>query len=413
MTHHTHTHSMPHAAPCGMRHAPSRTRHQASCLMPHASCLASSAACLLPRASGLVPRASGLGPRASCLKAHALCLAPRASRLTPRASYLVPRTAHHASHTTELRRSSARGGGADGGGSDGSGQPSARRARAGFDGHWPTASPALEPSLTQPRLTPHASPLTARRSPFTTYHPPLSTHYSTLTTRPHSRHASRPTPHASRLTPHASPRTPHRSPLTAHHSPPTARHSTLDTQHSTLTPRASRPTAHRSRLTTHHAPLTPHHLRLTPRASCSPSSPLSSPLQVCNRSAAQRGPSWVGSTASAGSRASSFERHPHPAGGEGNASGEVAPSRLSQRQVAEPVSACTLPGPHGTQGQGLLERALVWSTFERSACTRQAPIWCWRFQHRQGSLRSTHATGSTCSIHSGCTRLLAYSPPAP
>ena len=223
-------------------------------------------------------------------------------------------------------------------------------------------------------------------------------------------HAPRTTHHASRLTPHASPRTPHRSPLAAHRSPLYTQHSPLETHAST-----SRPTAHRSRLTTHHAPLTPHHLRLMPHAV--PALPYPPhcryATQVCNRSAAQRGPSWVGSTASAGSRASSFERHPHPAGGEGNASGEVAPSRLSQRQVAEPVSACTLPGPHGTQGQGLLERALVWSTFERSACTRQAPIWYWRFQHRQGSLRSTHATGSTCSIHSGCTRLLAYSPPAP
>merc|ERR1712086_332628 len=304
--------------------------------------------------------------------AHALHLAPRALRLAPRASCLVPRTAHHASHTTELRRAREAAAAAAA-----TATAAGSRAR-GVDGHWPTARLALEPSLTQPRLTPHASPLTTHQSPSTTHHSPLTTQHSPLDLTYATPHASRLTPHASRLTPHA-----------------------------------SRPTAHRSRLTTHHAPLTPHHLRLTPRASCSPSSPLSSPLQVCNRSAAHRGPSWVGSPASAGSRASSFERHPHPAGGEGNASGEVAPSRLSQRQVAEPVSACTLPGPHGTQGQGLLERALVWSTFERSACTRQAPIWCWRFQHRQGSLRSTHATGSTCSIHSGCTRLLAYSPPAP
>ena len=45
-----------------------------------------------------------LAPRASWPMPYASRLVPRASRLVPRASCLVPRTAHHASHTTELRR---------------------------------------------------------------------------------------------------------------------------------------------------------------------------------------------------------------------------------------------------------------------------------------------------------------------
>ena len=56
-----------------------------------------------------------------------------------------------------------------------------------------------------------------------------------------------------------------------------------------------------------------------------------------------------------------FERHPHPAGDEGNATAKVAPSGLGQCHVVEPESARTRPGSHDTHGQGLLERAQVWS----------------------------------------------------
>ena len=56
-----------------------------------------------------------------------------------------------------------------------------------------------------------------------------------------------------------------------------------------------------------------------------------------------------------------FERHPHPAGDEGNATAKVAPSGLGQCHVVEPESARTPPGSHDTQGRGLLERAQVWS----------------------------------------------------
>ena len=56
-----------------------------------------------------------------------------------------------------------------------------------------------------------------------------------------------------------------------------------------------------------------------------------------------------------------FERHPHPAGDEGNVTAEVAPSGLGQCHVVEPESARARPGSHDTHGQGLLERAQVWS----------------------------------------------------
>ena len=56
-----------------------------------------------------------------------------------------------------------------------------------------------------------------------------------------------------------------------------------------------------------------------------------------------------------------FERHPHPAGDEGNATAKVAPSGLGQCHVVEPESARARPGSHDTHGQGLLERDQVWS----------------------------------------------------
>ena len=55
-----------------------------------------------------------------------------------------------------------------------------------------------------------------------------------------------------------------------------------------------------------------------------------------------------------------FERHPHPAGDEGNVTAEVAPSGLGQCHVVEPESARARPGSHDTHGQGLLDRAQVW-----------------------------------------------------
>ena len=55
-----------------------------------------------------------------------------------------------------------------------------------------------------------------------------------------------------------------------------------------------------------------------------------------------------------------FERHPHPAGDEGNATAKVAPSGLGQCHVVEPESARARPGSHDTHGQGLLERDQVW-----------------------------------------------------
>ena len=55
-----------------------------------------------------------------------------------------------------------------------------------------------------------------------------------------------------------------------------------------------------------------------------------------------------------------FERHPHPAGDEGNVTAEVAPSGLGQCHVVEPESARARPGSHDTHGQGLLERDQVW-----------------------------------------------------
>ena len=56
-----------------------------------------------------------------------------------------------------------------------------------------------------------------------------------------------------------------------------------------------------------------------------------------------------------------FERHRHPAGDEGNVTAKVAPSGLGQCHVVEPESARARPGSHDTHGQGLLERAQVWS----------------------------------------------------
>merc|ERR1712086_247562 len=64
-----------------------------------------------------------------------------------------------------------------------------------------------------------------------------------------------------------------------------------------------------------------------------------------------------------------FERHPHPAGGEGIATAKVAPSGLGQSQVVEPESARTRPGSRDTHGQGLLERAQVWSVMRRVRVT--------------------------------------------
>ena len=51
------------------------------------------------------------------------------------------------------------------------------------------------------------------------------------------------------------------------------------------------------------------------------------------------GGGWISPT-----QAPPFERHPRPAGDEGNATAKVAPSGLGQCQVVEPASAHTRPG---------------------------------------------------------------------
>ena len=76
------------------------------------------------------------------------------------------------------------------------------------------------------------------------------------------------------------------------------------------------------------------------------------------------GGGWISPT-----QAPPFERHPRPAGDEGNATAKVAPSGLGQSQVVEPESARTRPGSRDTHGQGLLERAQMWSVMRRVRVT--------------------------------------------
>ena len=69
-----------------------------------------------------------------------------------------------------------------------------------------------------------------------------------------------------------------------------------------------------------------------------------------------------------------FERHPHPAEDEGNATAEVAPSGLGQCHVVEPESAHTRPGSlarttHTARGCSSVERAQMWSVMRRVRVT--------------------------------------------
>ena len=205
------------------------------------------------------------------------------------------------------------------------------------------------------RITPHCSPLTIHHSPPTTQHSLLvTTRHSTLTTQHSPLDLTHATPHAPHLTPHASRLTPHRARLTAHHLPPTARHSTLNTHHSKLTPllHVPPPTAHDS------LPTTPRS-RPTTYASCLMQSQLSPILPTAGMQSLGSSPGpQLGRQQGLGESAA--QHRPSNAIIVQPGAGATRPVRshpVGQRHVVEPESAHTLPGPHGTQGQGLLERA--------------------------------------------------------
>ena len=102
------------------------------------------------------------------------------------------------------------------------------------------------------------------------------------------------------------------------------------------------------------------------------------------------GGGWISPT-----QAPPFERHPRPAGDEGNATAKVAPSGLGQCQVVEPESARTRPGSHDTHGQGLLERAQMWSVMRRVRVT--LPL---HHRYTTVTLHAYLALGGGCSLRS-------------